>query len=81
MQSSKQMLENAKNEYEKIWELTSKQLTKCKNCVVRLLQIALKPITLSEIDYIKLKIQEEKQTHSQGWLQRVKWLEELLEQH
>lgn len=79
-QTRKKMLENAQNEYKRIWDSTSQLLNQCKNCVIRLQQIALRPIALSEIDYIKLQIEGEKQRCEPGWNIRVKWLEELLEQ-
>ena len=79
-QTQKKMLKNAQNEYTKIWELISNIVGKCRSCVTRLHEIAFKPISLSEIDYIKLQIEGEKQNCMPGRDNRVKWLEELLEQ-
>ena len=79
-QTTKKMLDNAKNEYKKLWESTTQLANKCKNCLDRLHEIALMPIALSEIDYIKLQIEGEKQRCQPGWENRVKWLEELIEQ-
>lgn len=79
-QTREKMLDNAQNEYKKIWGLTSQQVNKCKNCVSRLHEIALRPIALSEIDYIKLQIEGGKQRCQPGWENNVKWLEKLLEQ-
>lgn len=51
-QKRKKMLENAQNDYKRIWDLTAELLNRCKNCIIRLQGIALRPIALSEIDYI-----------------------------
>lgn len=79
-QTREKMLNNAKCEYRKSWELTYQLLIKCKNCVIRLQEIALRPIALSESDYIQLQIEGEKENAQPGWDNRVKWLEELLKQ-
>ena len=79
-QNRKKMLEKAENEYQKIWESTSQSLNKCKCCVNRLREIALMPISLSGIDYIKILIEGEKQRCEFGWEDRIKWYEELIEQ-
>ena len=79
-QSEKKMLQKAESDYEKIWELTTNLVNECRKCVLRLEEIALRPIPLSEIDYLKLQITGEKQRALSGWEDRVEWYEELIKQ-
>ena len=80
-QSSQKMLENAQKEYEIIWERASNYVTSIKNCVDRLHQIVLKPIIISEVNFIRHLIELEKQNQPLMWEEKVRWFYELIEQH
>ena len=88
-QSSEIILGNAQNDYNQIKEKASNYVNLCKKSVESLNQIALRPITLSEINYIQDQIEYEWQKAQPDqidqidleWRERIKWLNELLEQN
>lgn len=47
-----------------------------RQCLERLDEIALKPNPLSQVEYIQLLIETEKHQGKEGWLERVKYLED-----
>ncbi|KAK8896608.1 hypothetical protein M9Y10_014518 [Tritrichomonas musculus] len=85
-QSSEKKLGKAQNDYNQIKEKASNYVKLCKKCINGLNQIALRPITLSEINNIQYQIEYEMQkAHPEyidlEWRERIKWLNELLEQY
>lgn len=67
-------------QYIKIYQKTFDLMIDCKRCVNRLQQIALRPITMSEIDIIEFEVLVEKQQLQPGWNRRIEWFNELLEE-
>lgn len=51
-----------------------------QRCLHRLDEIALKPNPLTEVDFLELLIESEKQQAEPGWKHRVKYLESAKEQ-
>ena len=79
-QSAESWLNNLQKEYDQISQQTSDFVTECASCIERLQKIALKPITLSEVDYIDLQIQTEKSKKNPN-MNKIKKLQELLDKH
>jgi hypothetical protein len=78
-QSTEQMLESAEKQYLEIWERTHLQVQWARECVNRLRQIAARPTPLSEIEFVEMQIEGEKQRAEFGWQTRVVFLEEVLQ--
>jgi nitrate/nitrite-specific signal transduction histidine kinase len=74
-QTKEAMLEQATQQYEVIWDQTCQTLHEAKACIDRLQASALRPTTLSEIDYINLQIEAEKSKAASGWQSRVQFYE------
>jgi hypothetical protein len=77
-QTAEAMIARAEQEYIEMWKQTDEKLTHARGCVSLLQQIAARPTPLSDIDYIELQIEGEKQRAQLGWQDRVRFLEEVL---
>ena len=74
------MIARIGEELEKMHQQVMRKIVKAQKCLHRLDEIALKPNPLTNVEYIKLLIEGEKQTANPGWKQRIKYLEEAKEQ-
>ena len=77
-QNTEQMLQAAQKKYQDKWYETEDLVKQCRKCVNRLHEIALRPMTLSESEYIKIQIENEKNNKAPQWDKRVEWLNQLL---
>ena len=71
------VLEKIKEHYDAVMEKNKKLVTEVKHHINRLKEIALKPNTLSELDYINILIENENDGRKEGYKERVHILEEL----
>jgi hypothetical protein len=78
-QTREKMLESARKQYDEIWERTRTQVACARDCVNLLRTIAARTAPLSEVDYIRLQIEGEKNRAEAGWQDRVRFLEQVLE--
>ena len=70
------MIGKLDEELEKMHEDVMNNILKAQQCIRRLDEIALKRNPLSNVEYIELLIESEKQTANHGWKQRIQYLEE-----
>jgi hypothetical protein len=71
------MLANLRQKYNAIKDQLRQDVERARQCVNRLTQIAARANPLSEIDYIDLLIESERQEKKSGWDTRVKYLQEV----
>ena len=76
-EKSKSLLDKIKEQYDNVMEQNEKLVIDVKHCINRLKEIALKPNPISEIEYINILIENEKEGRKDGYKERVKILEEL----
>jgi hypothetical protein len=67
------MLEQAAAQYEVTWDRTCNCVKEVKASIDRLHASALRPATMSEIYYIDLQIETEKNQAASGWQSRVEF--------
>ena len=70
------MIDKLDEELQKMHFEVVNNILKAQQCLRRLDEIALKPNPLSNVEYIELLIESEKQTANHGWKQRIRYLEE-----
>ena len=70
------MIGKLDEELQKMHEDVMNNILKAQQCIRRLDEIALKRNPLSNVEYIELLIESEKQTANHGWKQRIQYLEE-----
>ena len=70
------MIDKLDKELQKMHDEVMNNILKAQRCIRRLDEIALKPNPLSNVEYIELLIESEKQTANHGWKQRIQYLEE-----
>lgn len=70
-----QIIDGIKKDLKKLEEEVVRLINKAKEHLQRLHEIALRPINLSEVDYIDLLIEQEKNEGKPGFLERIKALE------
>lgn len=73
--SKEQIIDGIKKELQALEDEVKGLIQQAKKHLERLNSIALRPINLSEMDYIDLLIEQEKNEGKQGFLERVKALE------
>ena len=73
--TKEQIIDGIKTQLEKLEKEVSVLIQKAKKHLQRLNEIALRPVNLSEVDYIDLLIEQEKNEGKSGFLERVKALE------
>ena len=71
------ILEKIKEHYDAVMEKNKKLVTEVKHHINRLKEIALKPNTLSELDYINILIENENDGKKEGYKERIDILDEL----
>jgi hypothetical protein len=72
-QTKEKMLEQATIQYEATWSRTCHSVKEVKDSINRLHASALRPTTMSEIDYIDLQMETEKNQAASGWKSRVEF--------
>ena len=73
--TKEQIIDGIKTQLEELEKEVSVLIQKAKKHLQRLNEIALRPVNLSEVDYIDLLIEQEKNEGKSGFLERVKALE------
>ena len=71
------MISKIQKEIDDIFQGVKTNIFKVNRCLQRLDEIALKPNPLTDVDYIDLMIESEKQEAKQGFRMRIKHLEEV----
>ena len=71
------ILEKIKEHYDAVMEKNKNLVTEVKHHINRLKEIALKPNTLSELDYINILIENENDGKKEGYKERIDILEQL----
>ena len=74
------MISNIQNEIKQLNDTVFDMIGEVQQSLQRLEEIALKPNPLSEVEYIDLLIESEKQEAQPGWKQRVQYYEKVREQ-
>lgn len=74
------MIVNIRNEIKQLDDTVLDMIRQVQHSLRRLEEIALKPNPLSEVEYIDLLIESEKQEAQPGWKQRVQYYEKVREE-
>ena len=75
-----EMLASHQNQLEVAHAKLHEMIEESQQCLTKLDEIALKPNPLTQVEYIELLINSEKQEAKEGWMDRVKYLETTMEQ-
>ena len=75
-----QMLDSHQRKLEEAHAKLHWMIEEAQQCLMRLDEIALKPNPLTQVQYIQLLINSEKQEAKEGWMDRVKYLKTTKEQ-
>ena len=74
------MVHIAEQELQMLHQVVLYNIREARRCLKRLDEIALKPNPLTEVEYIDLLIESEKQQKEEGWENRVKYFREVRQQ-
>jgi hypothetical protein len=76
----KKMLASHQRQLQEEHAKLHEMIDEAQRCLTKLDEIALKPNPLTQVEYIQLLINSEKQQAKDGWMDRVKYLETTKEQ-